>query len=245
MELEIKNLHVSVEGKKILKGVDLKVKQGEIHALMGPNGSGKSTLAYTLLGHPKYKIEEGNIFLGEKDITKMKPHERAKLGLFLAFQHPVEVPGVTISSVLWTIYKGVTGDGKYANFKKVLEKNLKLLGLDESFAARQLNAGLSGGEKKRAEVLQMLVTDPKIAVLDETDSGLDIDSLKTVAKGISSMRSPKFGALVITHYQRILDYIEPDYVHVLIDGKIEKTGGKELVRMLEKSGYSTIKVKAK
>lgn len=235
--LEVKDLHVSIDGKEILKGVNLKVKKGEVHALMGPNGSGKSTLSHVLLGHPRYRVEKGEIIFDGKNLLNMKPHERAQLGLFLAFQYPMEIQGVSFANFLFTAYRKYhAGAIAPQEFKKMLEEKLNVLGLDKSFVDRYLNVGFSGGEKKRAEILQMLMFRPQIAVLDETDSGLDIDSLKAVANAIASVRK-ETGALVITHYQRILNYLEPDFVHVLIDGKIAASGGAELAHELEKRGY--------
>jgi Fe-S cluster assembly ATP-binding protein len=237
--LEIKDLHVSVEGKEILKGVNLTIRQGEIHALMGPNGSGKSTLAFALMGHPKYKIESGQILMDGKNVLEMKPNERAAAGLFLAFQYPLEIQGVGFSQFLMASLRSRMNEQKLsiAEFKNKMNENLAVLNLDKSFASRSLNVGFSGGEKKRAEILQMMMMQPDIAVLDETDSGLDIDSLKIVAQTINKMRGPDFGALVITHYQRMLNYLEPDIVHVFIDGKIVMTGDNKLAHELEKKGY--------
>ena len=243
--LEIKNLHVNVEGKEILKGVNLKINNGEVHALMGPNGSGKSTLSYVIMGHPKYEVMKGEILFNGKNILDLKPHERAKLGLFLAFQYPMEIEGIGLSHYLFTLFRQKLGTDKPSpqvlmQFKKELTEKMELLNLDKSFAERSLNAGLSGGEKKRAEVLQMLMLKPHFAVLDETDSGLDIDSLKVVANGINTIRGPEFSALLITHYQRILNHLTPDVIHVLHDGRIVKTGGPELAHELEKKGYGWI-----
>ncbi len=236
--LEIKNLHVSVDGKMILKGVSLNVKKGEIHALMGPNGSGKSTLSNVLLGHPRYKVESGEVLFNGKNLLQLKPYERAQLGLFLAFQYPMEIQGISFAHFLFSAYRKFNSQPiKPADFKKMLEEKLAVLDLDKSFVDRYLNVGFSGGEKKRAEILQMMMFNPQIAILDETDSGLDIDSLKAVATAIKSMHNQNFGALVVTHYQRILNYLQPDYVHVLIDGKIAASGGKELAHELEQKGY--------
>ena len=240
--LEIINLHVNVEGKEILKGINLKVKKGEIHAIMGPNGSGKSTLANVLMGHPKYEITKGEIRVDGQDIMKLSPDKRARLGLFLAFQYPQEIEGFNLSNFLFTVLKSKSEEKKMfqftQQFKKSLDNNLALLELDKSFTERALNYGFSGGEKKRAEILQLLMLKPDMAILDETDSGLDIDSLKVVSKGINSLRGNDFGALVITHYQRILNYLEPDFVHVMINGKIAKSGGHDLASELEKKGYN-------
>lgn len=246
MKLEVKDLRVSVEGKEILKGVNLTVQNGEIHALMGPNGSGKSTLAYALLGHPKYQVTGGDILLDGESILPLTPDKRAKKGLFLAFQYPVVVQGVTMFSFLRAAYNAThSKDGKELptifEFKEAINEKLKLLQMDESFLNRYLNDGFSGGEKKRAEILQMAVMEPKIAVLDETDSGLDIDALRVVADGINKLSGPERGILLITHYQRILKYVKPDFVHVLYDGKIIASGGEELSHTLEEKGYGWIK----
>src|SRR3989344_3196752 len=240
--LEIINLHVNVEGKEILKGINLKVKKGEIHAIMGPNGSGKSTLASVLMGHPKYVVTKGKILVDGQDINSLSPDKRARLGLFLAFQYPQEVEGLNLSNFLFTVLKSKSEEKKMfqftQQFKKLMDENLSLLELDKSFTERSLNYGFSGGEKKRAEIFQLLMLKPDIAILDETDSGLDIDSLKVVSKGINSLRGEDFGALVITHYQRILNYLEPDFVHVMINGRIAKSGGHDLAHELEKKGYN-------
>lgn len=246
-KLEIKNLHASVDEKEILKGVNLTIKQGEVHALMGPNGAGKSTLSYVLMGHPNYKITSGKIFFNEEDITKLPPNERAKLGLFLAFQYPVAVPGVSLFNFLKSSYNAIKGK-KATNkgeelistlqFQKIINKKMKILKVDADFINRYLNDGFSGGEKKKAEILQLAVLEPKIAILDETDSGLDIDALKIVANGVNKLVGPNLGVLVVTHYQRILRYIQPNYVHVMVAGKIVETGGKELAERLEEEGYN-------
>ena len=243
--LEIKNLHVTVAGKHILKGVNLTVKQGEIHALMGPNGSGKSTLSYAIMGHPKYEITEGSIFFNGNDISGMKTDERAKLGLFLSFQQPLEVQGVQVSNFLRLATQGhPTGNrvAQMTEFKQHLKENMALLHMDEAFASRYLNDGFSGGEKKRSEILQMAMLKPKIAMLDEIDSGLDIDALRIVARGINELNNRTgAGVLMITHYQRILDYVKPDFVHVIVDGKIVKSGDHTLVARLELEGYGWAK----
>ncbi|GBC74842.1 Vegetative protein 296 [archaeon HR06] len=239
--LEIKDLHASVEGKEILKGVNLKVAQGEIHALMGPNGSGKSTLAYVIMGHPRYKVTSGDILLNGESILNLSADERAKRGLFLAFQYPVSISGVTIFNFLRASVNAVKGGGKpipIIQFRKMLRDAFKSLGMDEDFSSRYLNEGFSGGEKKRAEIVQLTILRPKIAILDETDSGLDIDALKIVAEGVNKLYGPEMGILLITHYQRILKYIRPQYVHVMIDGKIVSSGGEDLAEELEKYGYS-------
>jgi Fe-S cluster assembly ATP-binding protein len=238
--LEIKDLHVSVEGKEILKGVDLTFKQGEIHALMGPNGSGKSTLAFALMGHPKYEITKGDILFNGESILGMSTDERARKGLFLAFQNPFEIDGVRFSQFLMSALRAKANGRPFSvfDYNKMLDEKMQALGLDKSFAQRFINVGFSGGEKKKAEILQMAVMQPEIAILDETDSGLDIDSLRVVANVVNKMRSPSFGAIVITHYQRLLNYLEPDIVHIFIDGRVAQTGRHELVEELEKTGYS-------
>ena len=241
--LKIKNLRVRVEGRDILKGVNLSVRKGEVHALMGPNGSGKSTLAYAIMGHPKYNIIEGEVVFKRVNVLNLKPEERSKIGLLLAFQYPVEVDGVTLSHFLWSAFRNTKGNGDapspqvMLSFRKMLKEKIKLLDLDEDFLDRYLNVGFSGGEKKRAEILQLTVLEPEIAVLDETDSGLDIDSLRIVSEAIDRMRSNDFGALVIIHYKRMLQYLKPDFVHVMADGRIIKSGGPELADDLEKRGY--------
>jgi Fe-S cluster assembly ATP-binding protein len=250
-QLEIKDLHVSVEGKEILKGLSLIVNQGEVHAIMGPNGSGKSTLAYALSGHPKYVVTDGDILFKGKSILEMAPDERARAGLFLAFQYPVSVPGVSMANFLRLAYRSVKGDPSKAEtrreevmsipkFRRLMREKMTMLKVDESFATRYLNDGFSGGEKKRAEILQMAVLEPEIAILDETDSGLDIDALRVVSEGVNLLRGPNLGLLVITHYQRILNYIKPDFVHVLVDGAILQSGGPELALRLEESGYENL-----
>ena len=237
----IEDLHVSVEGKEILRGVDLTVNQGEIHALMGPNGSGKSTLANTLMGHPKYEVTRGRVLFQGEDILSLTPDERARKGLFLAFQYPIAIPGVSLGNFLRAATRATRGNGLTAGeFRKQLMEKMKLLKMDPSFAARYVNDGLSGGEKKRAEVLQMALLQPRIAVMDETDSGLDIDALRTVAEGVNTIHTPEMGVLVITHYQRLLNYIRPQFVHVLVAGRIVKSGGYELVEQLEAQGYDPI-----
>ncbi|MDA4134563.1 MAG: Fe-S cluster assembly ATPase SufC [Thaumarchaeota archaeon] len=248
-KLEIRDLHVSVEGNEILKGVDLTINQGEVHALMGPNGSGKSTLAYTLLGHTKYKVTKGDILIDGQSILGFTPDKRAKSGLFLAFQYPVTVPGVTMFSFLRAAYNSVHTDEKNQaptlfEFREAMNEKMKLLGVDESFMNRYLNEGFSGGEKKRAEILQLALMKPKFAILDETDSGLDIDALRVVAEGVSKLAGNDLGVLIITHYQRILKYIKPNYVHVLYEGKITASGGEELSLKLEEKGYSWLKEQA-
>lgn len=245
--LEIKDLHVSVEGKEILKGLNLIIREGETHAIMGPNGSGKSTLAYTIMGHPRYKIEKGQILFNGNDITKLTPDKRAKLGLFLGFQYPMEVTGVTLFNFLKTAYNSMKSNGKDGEtvsaleFKKMLEEKMGKLKMDQEFMKRYLNEGFSGGEKKRCEVLQLAVLEPKIAVLDETDSGLDIDALRIVAEGIKTLSDTTgFGTLLITHYQRILQYIKPQFVHVMFNGRIIKSGDEKLAEQLEREGYESV-----
>jgi Fe-S cluster assembly ATP-binding protein len=243
--LEIKNLHVALEdGTEIVKGVDLAVDQNEIHAIMGPNGSGKSTLAYALMGHPAYEITEGEVLFDGTNITELGADERAQAGLFLAFQYPHAVPGVTVTSFLRSainaIRKARAGEDDpvpIPQFRKDLFAAMDRLKVSRELASRYLNDGFSGGEKKRVEILQMAMLNPKIAVLDETDSGLDIDALRIVANGVKELVGPDMGALVITHYQRILNYVTPDYVHVFIDGRIVEEGGPELAHTLEAEGY--------
>jgi len=245
--LEVQNLHVSVEGKSILKGVTLTVNKGEIHALMGPNGSGKSTLANVLMGHPKYEITEGKILFHGEDIAEMSADERARKGLFLAFQYPIAIPGVSVANFLrmaLTARRKEMGHEKPLppkEFRALVKEKMALLKMDESVAARYINDGFSGGEKKRAEILQMAVLRPEIAILDETDSGLDIDALRIVSEGVNALAGPDLGVLLITHYQRILNYIKPQFVHVLIDGRIVKSGGAELAHELEAQGYDWVR----
>ncbi len=244
--LEIRNLHVALEdGTEIVRGVDLSVSSGEVHAIMGPNGSGKSTLAYALMGHPAYEITEGEVLLDGVDIVELGADERAQLGLFLAFQYPHVVPGVTVASFLRAALNavrkarngGVDDPVKVGEFRKEVVAAMERLKIPKELASRYLNDGFSGGEKKRVEILQMALLSPKISILDETDSGLDIDALRIVAGGVKDLVGPDMGALVITHYQRILDYITPDYVHVFVGGKIVAEGGPELAKQLEKDGY--------
>jgi Fe-S cluster assembly ATP-binding protein len=242
-DLEIRNLHVRVEDREILRGVDLDINQGELHALMGPNGSGKSTLASSIMGHPDYEITEGSIsFLGE-DITEADPEDRAHAGLFLAFQYPVAIPGVSIANFLrMAINTSRENPINVKEFRTKLQHAVDLLDVDRAFTSRHLNDGFSGGEKKRAEILQMAMLEPKVAVLDETDSGLDIDALRTVAEGVAKLHAEQgMGALIITHYQRILHYVRPEFVHVMMDGRIVMEGGTELVERLEREGYETIR----
>jgi Fe-S cluster assembly ATP-binding protein len=240
--LDIRDLHASVEGKEILRGIDLTVRQGEIHALMGPNGSGKSTLANVLMGRPGYVVTAGEIRFKGEDVLKLTPDQRAQRGLFLAFQYPTEVPGVSVVNFLRTAYKAVKGDEISAlAFRKHMKEKMQLLGVEDAMVNRYVNQGFSGGEKKRNEILQLAVLEPEIAILDETDSGLDIDSLREVATGISQLAGPELGVLVITHYQRILNYITPDQVHVMIGGRIVKSGGPEIAHELEEKGYEGIR----
>lgn len=239
--LVIEDLHANVEGKEILKGVTLKIQRGKVHALMGPNGSGKSTLANVLMGHPKYEVTSGHVWFKGQDILELSTDERAKLGLFLAFQYPVAVSGVPVANFLRSAMKSVRGsDMPVRDFRKQLRGQMELLKVDESFVTRYLNEGFSGGEKKKNEILQMALLKPSIAILDETDSGLDIDALRIVSEGVNALLGPEMGVLIITHYQRILNYIKPDIVHILVDGRIAREGGPELVTMLESEGYDPI-----
>ncbi|TGA97246.1 Fe-S cluster assembly ATPase SufC [Sporolactobacillus shoreae] len=243
-ELKIQDLHVSVEGKSIVKGFDLDIKGGEIHALMGPNGTGKSTVASAIMGHPKYEVTAGSVSLDGENLLDMAVDERARAGMFLAMQYPSEVSGVTNADFLRTAINGRRGEGNeipLMKFIKTLDKKMDLLEMDQAFAERYVNEGFSGGEKKRNEILQLMMLEPKFAILDEIDSGLDIDALKWVAKGVNSMRSENFGCLIITHYQRLLNYIKPDKVHVMMNGHIVKTGGPELALRLEEEGYDGMK----
>jgi Fe-S cluster assembly ATP-binding protein len=242
-DLEIRDLHVRIEDLAILKGVDLSINRGELHALMGPNGSGKSTLANTLLGHPGYEITQGAIIFAGEDITEAEPHERAKAGLFLAFQYPVAIPGVSVANFLRMAINAKREDPiAVKDFRTKLEQAVDLLDVDRGFTSRPLNDGFSGGEKKRAEILQMAMLEPEIAILDETDSGLDIDALRTVAKGVVKLHATQgLGALIITHYQRILHYIQPQFVHIMLDGRVVLRGGAQLVERLEREGYDQIR----
>lgn len=248
--LEIRNLHVSIEGKEILKGLDLTVNAGEIHAIMGPNGTGKSTLAYALMGHPLYEVTDGDILFDGESMLEMQPDERSILGMFLAFQYPVSIPGVTMANFLRTAVnarrraknpedKGIS----ILEFRKMLKEKMNLLKMDYSFAGRYLNEGFSGGEKKRAEILQMATLKPKIAVLDETDSGLDIDALRIVSDGVNALAGDDLGVLVITHYQRLLNHIKPQFVHIMFGGRIVESAGPELALHLEEHGYDWIREK--
>ncbi|GIU96838.1 MAG: ABC transporter ATP-binding protein [Actinomycetota bacterium] len=240
--LEVRGLRASVEGKEILRGIDLVVRQGEVHAVMGPNGSGKSTLASVIMGRPGYEVTEGAVLFEGEDITGLPPDERARRGLFLALQYPVEVPGVSVVNFLRTAYRSVKGEEVSAlAFRKHMKEKMEALGIDDQIVQRYVNQGFSGGEKKKVEVLQLAVLEPKIAVLDETDSGLDIDSLRAVATGIDRLIGPHLGVLLITHYQRILTYIRPTFVHVMMAGRIVKDGGAELAHELEAKGYEGIR----
>jgi Fe-S cluster assembly ATP-binding protein len=250
-KLDIRDLHVSIEGKPILKGVNLTAKQGEIHAIMGPNGTGKSTLAYTLMGHPSYSVTQGEVRFKDQDLLQLEPDERSRLGLFLAFQYPVAIPGVTVANFLRTALnarrracnkedKGIP----VPEFRKILTAKMQMLKMDPAFAGRYLNDGFSGGEKKRAEILQMATLEPEMAILDETDSGLDIDALRVVADGVNALTGPNLGVIVITHYQRLLNYIKPHFVHVMMGGRIVESGGPDLALSLEEHGYDWIREKA-
>jgi Fe-S cluster assembly ATP-binding protein len=240
--LEIKDLHAQVEGKQILKGIDLVVKQGETHALMGPNGSGKSTLSNVIMGRPGYTVTAGTVLFNGEDITRLTPDERAKRGLFLAMQYPTEVPGVSLVNFLRTAYQSVKGGQVSAMaFRKHMKEKMDMLDVDDSMVRRYVNQGFSGGEKKKNEILQLAVLEPEIAILDETDSGLDIDSLKAVATGVDQLVGPDLGVLIITHYQRMLNYITPDHVHVMLGGRIVKSGGAELAHELEEKGYEGVR----
>ena len=243
--LSIKDLRVSVDGKEILKGVNLEVKTGEVHAIMGPNGSGKSTLAYALAGHPRYEVEEGEVWMGEENVFEMTPDERARAGLFLAFQYPTGIPGVSMANFLRTAVNAVRGqevNGEkqavpITEFRQMMLDKMSMLKMDRAFARRYLNEGFSGGEKKRAEILQMALLEPRFAIMDETDSGLDIDALRIVSEGVNAIKGPEMGIILITHYNRILNYIKPDYVHILVDGRIVASGGQEVAEGLEAEGY--------
>jgi Fe-S cluster assembly ATP-binding protein len=239
--LEIKDLHASIENKPILKGINLTINRGEVHAIMGPNGSGKSTLSNVLMGHPKYTVTKGTILFKGEDVTKLRVDERARKGLFLAFQYPVAIPGVPVSKFLRMSLQSVKGkDVPILEFRNKFKQKTAELGITDAFAGRYINDGFSGGEKKRHEILQLALLEPELAVLDETDSGLDIDALKTVAEGINTTRTKERSFLLITHYQRILNYIQPDIIHVLADGRIIKTGGKDLALQLESKGYDWV-----
>ncbi|EOB6963416.1 TPA: Fe-S cluster assembly ATPase SufC [Staphylococcus aureus] len=242
--LEIKDLHVSIEDKEILKGVNLTINTDEIHAIMGPNGTGKSTLSFAIMGHPSYEVTKGEVLLDGVNILELEVDERAKAGLFLAMQYPSEITGVTNADFMRSAINAKREEGQEINlmqFIKKLDKNMDFLDIDKDMAQRYLNEGFSGGEKKRNEILQLMMLEPKFAILDEIDSGLDIDALKVVSKGINQMRGENFGALMITHYQRLLNYITPDKVHVMYAGKVVKSGGPELAKRLEEEGYEWVK----
>ncbi len=250
-ELVIKDLHVNVADKEILQGVNLTVKQGEIHAIMGPNGTGKTTLASTLMGHPSYVVTKGEVLFKGQNILELEVDERSRLGLFLAFQYPVSIPGVTVANFLRTALnarrRAINKEDKgipVPEFRKMLKEQMDLLKMDPAFAGRYLNDGFSGGEKKRAEILQMAALKPEIAILDETDSGLDIDALRVVSDGVNALMGPHLGVLVITHYQRLLNYIKPQFVHVMMNGKIVESGGPDLALSLEEHGYDWIREKS-
>jgi Fe-S cluster assembly ATP-binding protein len=240
--LKIEDLQVEIDGQEIVKGLDLEVGKGEIHAIMGPNGSGKSTLANVLMGHPRYEVTGGSVTFQGEDIFELEPDERAKLGMFLAFQYPSEVPGVSVANFLRTAVNSVREEElSPMEMYRLLQEKMSIMQMDPKFAERYLNEGFSGGEKKRNEILQMLMLDPKLAIMDETDSGLDIDALQVVARGVNELRGPEFSAVIITHYQRILRYIEPDHVHVMLDGRLVTSGGKELAEELEEKGYDWVR----
>jgi Fe-S cluster assembly ATP-binding protein len=249
-DLVIRNLHVSIDGKEILKGLDLTIRQGEVHAIMGPNGTGKSTLSYAIMGHPSYTVTEGEVLFKGQNILELEPDERSRLGIFLAFQYPVSIPGVTVANFLRT---AINARRRAANpedkgvpipeFRKMMKERMEHLRMDPSFAGRYLNEGFSGGEKKRAEILQMAMLKPEIAILDETDSGLDIDALRIVSEGVNALRGKDLGVMVITHYQRILNYIKPDYVHIMMGGRVVESGGAELALHLEEQGYDWVREK--
>ncbi len=244
-DLSIRNLHASIDGAEILKGLDLEMSKGEVHAIMGPNGSGKSTLAHVLMGHPAYEVTDGEVEFKGQNVLELEPDQRARLGLFLAFQYPAASPGVTVANFLRMAVnaKRRSADGeenpiRIPEFRKLLQENMEQLKIDRSMTSRYLNDGFSGGEKKRMEMLQMAMLQPEIAILDETDSGLDIDALRIVADGVNSLIGPEMGALVITHYSRLLRYIKPDHIHVLVEGRIVRSGGPELADELESEGYT-------
>jgi len=240
--LRIENLHVEIDDNEIIRGLNLEVGKGEIHAIMGPNGSGKSTLSNVLMGHPRYEVTGGTVTFMGQDVFELEPDERAKLGMFLAFQYPSEVPGVSVANFLRTAVNSVREkELSVMEMYKLLQEKMGIMQMDPKFAERYLNEGFSGGEKKRNEILQMLMLEPKLAIMDETDSGLDIDALQVVSRGVNELRGPEFSAVIITHYQRILRYIEPDQVHVMLDGRIVTSGGKELALELEDKGYDWVR----
>jgi Fe-S cluster assembly ATP-binding protein len=238
--LKVENLHVAVDSREIIHGIDLEVNKGEVHAILGPNGSGKSTLAYALMGHPRYDVTDGTVSLKGEDLLEMEPDERSRAGLFLCFQYPTSIPGIQMGNFLRLAMKARFGDAVVKTFRKELQEKLRTLKMDESYMRRYLNEGFSGGEKKKAEILQMALLKPEIAIMDETDSGLDVDAFRVVADGVNAMRGPDIGFVVITHYNRMLEYIKPDFVHVLIGGKILKQGGPELAQFVDQHGYTPI-----
>jgi len=249
-ELAIKNLRVSIDGTQILKGLNLTVRQGEVHAIMGPNGTGKSTLAYSVMGHPNYEVEGGDILVDGESILDLAADERSRKGVFLAFQYPVSIPGVTVANFLRTAVNArrrhedpPKEDISVLEFRKMLKSKMDLLEMDYTFGGRYLNEGFSGGEKKRTEVLQLAVLEPAFAILDETDSGLDIDAIRIVSEGVNTLKGPQMGVMVITHYQRILNYIKPDFVHIMFDGRIVESGGEDLSLLLEEQGYDWVREK--
>ena len=242
MSLEIQNLHVRIEEREILRGLNLTVRKGETHALMGPNGSGKSTLANTIMGNPVYEVTDGKIVFNGEDLTEASPDERARSGLFMAFQYPATIPGVSVANFLRMAVNAKRDEPiKVKEFGKLLGENMELLRIDRAFTSRYLNEGFSGGEKKRAEILQLAMLKPEIAVLDETDSGLDIDALRIVSDGVNALSGPDMGSLIITHYTRILDYVKPQFVHIMLDGRVVREGGPELADELEEKGYDFIR----
>ena len=238
--LKLENIHVAIDGREIIHGVDLQVNKGEVHAILGPNGSGKSTLAYALMGHPRYEVTEGTVTFKGEDLLEMEPDVRSRAGLFLAFQYPISIPGVNMGNFLRLAYKARFGEEAVRTFRRGLQEKLRMLKMDESYMRRYLNEGFSGGEKKKAEILQMAMLRPEIAIMDETDSGLDVDAFKVVADGVNAMRGPDLGIVVITHYNRMLEYIKPDFVHVLIGGRLAKEGGPDLAVEVDRHGYGPI-----
>lgn len=249
-ELRINNLHVSIDGTPILKGLNLTIKKGEVHAIMGPNGTGKSTLSYAIMGHPNYEITDGDVLMDGKSILEMAPDERSRAGIFLAFQYPVSIPGVTVANFLRT---AINSRRRHAEppqkeisileFRKLLKSKMDLVEMEYAFGGRYLNEGFSGGEKKRTEILQLAVLEPAYAILDETDSGLDIDAIRIVSEGVNTFKGPNMGVLIITHYQRILNYLRPDFVHIMYDGRIVESGGEKLALELEEHGYDWVREK--
>lgn len=240
--LNITNLKVNIEDIEILKGINLSMGEGETHVIMGPNGGGKSTLAYALMGHPKYEISDGEIEFHGEVVNDLGPDKRAKKGMFLSFQYPEEIPGVTVEEFLKTAKTAVSGETqKIIPFKKLLKKRMEQLEMKEEYAGRYLNQGFSGGEKKKNEILQMSILEPSLAILDETDSGLDVDAIRIVAEGVQKFKNEKNSILIITHYNKLLDYLKPDFIHILLDGRIVKTGGLELAKEIDESGYENIK----